>query len=82
MKNKEKYNAVVLGLDINGLGIVRALGKMELKVHGIYKKNNEVGRFSKYCTAIKINDGNKDQLINYLKKIGDNIEKTSFIRHK
>jgi predicted ATP-grasp superfamily ATP-dependent carboligase len=51
------WDAVVLGLEINGLGVVRSLGSMNLKVLGIYTSSSEIGRFSKYCFAFKVQSG-------------------------
>lgn len=55
MDNIYDYDAIVLGLDINGLGILRSLGSKKLKLLGIYEKDYEIGKFSRYCETIQIN---------------------------
>ncbi|MCK5505540.1 MAG: hypothetical protein KAJ10_10275 [Thermodesulfovibrionia bacterium] len=52
--NKFGNSAVVLGLGVNGLGVVRALGCNKVKIVGIYTSESEPGRFSKYCKALKL----------------------------
>jgi len=52
-KYSHSAKAVVLGLGINGLGIVRSLGKKGVEVWGVYESENEPGRFSKYVQAAK-----------------------------
>ena len=52
-KNFEKVTpAIVLGLNFNGLGILRSLAGFNIPLIGIYTQNYEVGRPSKYCMAI------------------------------
>jgi D-aspartate ligase len=72
--DQDEYDAVVLGLDINGLGIVRSLGKKKLKILGIYEKNSEIGKFSRYCkSVVKIKakqTGSDIKLLRYLIKRG------------
>lgn len=55
MSNPSSKNAVafVLGLGVNGLGIVRSLGRKGIEVVGVYTKDNDLGKYSKYCKAIK-----------------------------
>lgn len=55
---KETPPAIVLGLGVNGLGIVRSLGVMGVNVHGICDEENyrNPGRFSKYCNAAILPD--------------------------
>ena len=43
--------AVVLGLGVNGLGVVRSLSRAGIPVIGIYTRPGEAGRFSKHCKA-------------------------------
>ncbi len=47
-------SAVVLGLGVNGLGVVRALGRRGIKVVGAYTHPQEVGRHSRYCEPIRL----------------------------
>jgi D-aspartate ligase len=46
--------AVVMGLDVAGYGIVRSLGRKDVPIVGLWRKANECARFSRYCTAIKV----------------------------
>ena len=56
-----KVPAVVLGLDVNGLGHVRSLALTGIKVIGIYTDYKEVGRFSKLCISIKFPNIKEDR---------------------
>jgi len=44
----------VIGLGINGLGVVRALGRAGVPVVGVWSGPHEAGRRSKYCLPIRI----------------------------
>ena len=44
--------AIVLGLGVNGLSVVRSLGVEGVEVHGVSTGPGEPGRFSRYCRAI------------------------------
>jgi len=44
--------AVILGLSVTSLGVVRSLGRRGIKVIGIDHKKNQIGSFSKYCEAL------------------------------
>lgn len=44
-----KAHAVVLGLGVNGLGVVRALGRRGVPTVGVYSEPHEVGRHSRFC---------------------------------
>jgi D-aspartate ligase len=47
-------DAIVLGLGVNGLAVVRSLGEKYLRVAGIYHdKNNELGIHSRYLKKIE-----------------------------
>jgi D-aspartate ligase len=46
--------AVVLGLDVNGLGVVRALGRHAVPVVGLYSDEDRVGSLSRYCRAVRV----------------------------
>ena len=43
--------AFVLGLGVNGYGIVRSLAKEEVPIVGIHSSKENFGRYSKYCRA-------------------------------
>lgn len=42
--------AIVLGLTITGLGVVRSLGARGVPVIGVYTDKHELGRLSRWCT--------------------------------
>jgi predicted ATP-grasp superfamily ATP-dependent carboligase len=44
----------VLGLGINGLAVVRALGRAGVPVIGVWSDRKESGRRSRYCRAVRI----------------------------
>jgi len=44
--------AIVLGLDLNGLGVVRALGRAGVRVLGVDAALGHVGRASRYCREV------------------------------
>jgi predicted ATP-grasp superfamily ATP-dependent carboligase len=46
--------AIVFGLGITGLGVVRALGRAGIPVIGLWSGCDEVGRFSRYCRAVRV----------------------------
>ena len=49
-----KKPAVVLGASVNGLGVIRALGRFEIKVYAFYKNPGvEIGYKSKYCIPVR-----------------------------
>ena len=56
-----KVPAVVLGLDVNGLGHIRSLALKGIKVIGIYTNCEELGRFSRLCKPIKFPDAKKNR---------------------
>lgn len=49
--------AMVLGMDINGLGVVRSLTRSGIRVFGGFRSEFEVGRFSRGCHPIRVPDG-------------------------
>jgi predicted ATP-grasp superfamily ATP-dependent carboligase len=49
--------AFVLGLGANGYGHVRALGASGVEVVGVYRGDEEAGRFSKYCSSRRLGAG-------------------------
>jgi predicted ATP-grasp superfamily ATP-dependent carboligase len=60
-----KYDvAFVLGLDVNGIGHIRSLGAMGIKVYGIYteKSDEALGRYSRCCVPILCSFGKDDHL--------------------
>ena len=75
---KNHTPAVVLGLGINGLSIVRSLAKKGIKVWGVYSQDHELGRFSRYCTAIRfppLTNGKDIFLQKLIENLGNSKEK-------
>jgi D-aspartate ligase len=63
--------AIVLGLDLNGLGVVRALGKANIPVVGVDHLRGHAGRASRYCgRVIEANPCASEDLIGCLKDLG------------
>lgn len=46
--------AIVMGLDVSGYGLVRALARARVPSVGLWRRSNECGRFSRYCTAVQV----------------------------
>jgi predicted ATP-grasp superfamily ATP-dependent carboligase len=44
--------AVVLGLGVNGLAVVRALARRKITVVGAFEEADEIGRYSRHCRAV------------------------------
>jgi len=52
-KSNRMRSAIVLGSSVNGLGIIRALGRCSIKVYAFYKnRGSEIGAKSKYCIPV------------------------------
>jgi predicted ATP-grasp superfamily ATP-dependent carboligase len=74
----EQPEAVVLGLGILGLGIVRSLGTRGVEVCGVYSDKGEIGRFSRYCQPIQLPNLRKaeeEYLQTLIEKLGNPDEK-------
>jgi D-aspartate ligase len=66
--------AIVLGLDLNGLGVVRALGRAGIPVIGVDHLKGHAGRASRYCgTVIDANPCSSDDLIRCLQDLGSRL---------
>ena len=48
--NRDGVGAIVLGGHAQGLGIIRSLGRKNIKVFLIDETAANIARFSKYCT--------------------------------
>jgi len=67
MGEMSKNKAVVLGLGINGLGVVRSLGKNGVDVVGFFQSDGDaIGRHSKYVKSIEY--ASEDELLTALLK--------------
>ncbi len=72
----ETPTAVILGLWVNGLGIIRSLAKEGIKTVGFYQDNREIGRFSRYCIPIRSPDINEEEkLLQFLIDFGNKIKR-------
>lgn len=58
---RNRTPAIVLGLGVNGLAVVRALGRAGVPVIGVWSGGNEPGRLSRYCRAVRIADHRSPQ---------------------
>lgn len=70
--------AVILGLGINGLALVRSLAEKGINVLGVYTESDEFGRFSRYCKAIRfpaLDNGEDIFLQKLIENLGDSKEK-------
>lgn len=71
-KRKDLPKAVVLGLGINGLGVVRSLGRKGISVIGVDHKFFNLGHFSKYCRHFISPDVGKSEnkFLDFLLQVG------------
>ena len=67
--------AVVLGLGINGLGVVRSLGRAGISVLGTWSAREEAGRLSRYTRPLRLTAERSsralDQLLDAMDGAGD-----------
>lgn len=68
----KKNPAVILGLSITGLGIIRSLGRKKIPCIGIGRDEFEIGRFSKYSLSIICPE---DELLKILVEISQLFDK-------
>lgn len=61
--------AVVLGLGINGLGVVRALGRAGIRVIGVATSASEVGLFSRFGRAVRLEPASTPQQLRALLQV-------------
>lgn len=70
--------AVILGMGINGLALARSLGRQGIDVHGVYVKDDEPGRRSRYCSSVRfpsLRDGEEAFLGKLTHELGDREKK-------
>jgi len=73
-KNKTRTKQVVIaGLQNNGLGVVRALGRQGVPVIAVDGDSNAMGSVTKYCQKVWCDDFTGDELIDTLCKIGETL---------
>lgn len=66
--------AVVLGLGINGLALVRSLGMQGVDVVGVYVEHREFGRASRFCRSMRfpsLRDSEQEFLRHLVESLGD-----------
>lgn len=76
MQSQYSTPAIVLGLSVNGLGVIRSLGRQGVPVYAMDYAPNRSARFSRYAKFIACPDAAKDPpgftdfLLNFTKKLG------------
>ena len=71
---KNKSTAVVIGLSINALGIIRSLGRNSIDVIAISSDLSEYAAKSRYCKVVYCEKLNGELLVEKLKEIGSSLE--------
>jgi D-aspartate ligase len=73
-KSTDKPLAFVLNLSINGLGVVRSLGRRGIPVIGLDPNPRQIGHFSRYCKGIVCPDPeNEERYIDFLLTLGEQL---------
>lgn len=52
-----------MGLDVCGYGIVRSLAREGVPVVGLWRRDDEAGRFSRYCRAVQVEPDHDERWI-------------------
>lgn len=73
IKKTDKPIALVFGLGINGLGVVRSLGRRGIPIIGLDPNPIQIGLFSRYCKGIVCPDPTKqeEEYVNLLLTLGE-----------
>src|SRR5881397_2223878 len=72
--------AVVLGLDLNGLGVVRALGLAGVPVIGVDHLRGHAGRASRFCRAVvEADPSSKDAVLLALHELGRKLDRPAVL---
>jgi predicted ATP-grasp superfamily ATP-dependent carboligase len=58
--------AVVLGLGVNGLGVARSLGRAGIPTLGLWSEDDQAGRVSRYCRAVRAPSTPSDETLSVL----------------
>lgn len=75
IKNSDEPIALLCGLDLNGLGVARSLGRRGIPVIGLDPNPKQIGLFSRYCKGIVCPElKNEEEYINYLLAIGNQMK--------
>lgn len=79
--DSRKPPAVVIGLNINGLGTVRALGRKGIPVIALAHGNKEPSEYTKYCEKIVLEDlyTSEHNLLSHLVEIGKKLPSKSVV---
>lgn len=80
IKNADKPIALFVGMDINGLGVVRSLGRRGIPVIGLDPNPRQIGLFSRYSKGITCPEPkNEKGYINFLLDIGERMDSKGVI---
>jgi predicted ATP-grasp superfamily ATP-dependent carboligase len=72
--------AIVLGVDLNGLGVVRALGRAGVDVVGVDHTLSHAGRASRYCREVVDADPTSaDDLVPALQRIAERLRRPAVL---
>jgi D-aspartate ligase len=63
MHSAHRVPALVLGLGVNGYGIVRSLRRFGVPVFGAYESRDEYGRYSRYGTNVFLDTSSRDETV-------------------
>ena len=70
-----KMTAIVLGVDLNGLGVVRALGRAGVEVVGVDLVLSHAGRASRYCReVVEADPTSADDLLPALRRLAGRLD--------
>ena len=72
--NKNNSTAVVIGLSINALSIIRSLGRKSIDVIAISSDLSEYAAKSRYCRVVYCEKLNGETLVKKLKEIGNSLK--------
>lgn len=59
----------MMGLDVSGYGIVRSLAREDVPIVGLWRREDECGRFSRYCSAMQISPDDDERWIEALLRL-------------
>jgi predicted ATP-grasp superfamily ATP-dependent carboligase len=72
--------AIVIGLDLNGLGVVRSLGRAGVAVVGVDGVASHAGRASRYCREVVAADPTSaDDLVPALRRIAEHLREPAVL---
>jgi len=62
-------DAVVLGLDANGYGIVRSLAAHGLRIAGLWRETDEHARHSRLCRPVRLRTGDDAEVVEAIQRL-------------